>query len=420
MKSNSANPLARLVDTRRLGRHYAAIQGLYWANIACTAAYAVVLLQSRGISNTQIGIVMAIRALASVFLQPFLATLADKLSHRIPLKYFGLVLTLIAFAANLTLLASGSSFVFSIIIFMVLGAAESVLAPINDALAIQYINGGYALNYSVSRGIGSLMFALNCLALAGIVGLFGVDATIIVHAGLLVAQFFVLMTFHNYPGPLNGETERSSMLHDSQKSYRQILSGNPALIVFLTAAFLMFMGASAVFQYLPNFIDRAGGTSSHVGVALFVLAAVQFPTSLVYSKIARKVSARTLLLVAYLFVFVRSLMTMILGSPELIIVFMMLDLLGGGLQINSEVFFINENVGPADVVKGQSLLRIIPGGVGAMLGSLLAGYLIDTTGLAGMTWTASALMVCSVLILAVDRFIHHRRTASAQIEIIPE
>ena len=412
----AANPLCQ----RRLGRHYAAIQGLYWANIACTAAYSVVLLQSRGINNTQIGVIMAVRALASLSLQPVMASLADRLCKRIPLKYFGLILTTIAFGSNLALLFSGGSFFLSILIFMFLGASVNVLAPINDALAIQYINGGYSLNYSVARGVGSLMFALNCLVLAGIVGIFGVEATIIVHAVLLVALFLVLTAFQNYPGPLLGEGERVPKKGSGRKTYRQILKDSPALIVFLTAAFLMFMGSSSVFQFLPNFMTRSGGNSSHVGIALFVLAAVQFPTSLVYSRIARKISARTLLLIAYIFVCLRSVLVMLSGSPALIIGVMAFDLVGGGLQINSEVFFINDRVGAENVVKGQSLLRIIPGGVGAMLGSLLAGFLIDQTGLSGMSWVSGGLMIAGITILAVDRFAHYRRTTGASIKILPE
>ena len=413
MNSDSATLPVRPIDTRQLGRHYAALQGIYWANIACTAAYAVVLLQSRGITNTQIGVIMAFRALASIILQPFTASLADRLQQRIPLKYFGIILIVIAFFANLALFFSGGEFIAMIIIFMVLGASESVMAPINDALAIQYINGGYPLNYSVARGIGSLVFAINCLVLAGLVSRFGVDSTLVLHGGLLILLSVVLMTFRNYPGPLADAFDRAKPVTAQRKTYRQILSENPAMIVFLSAAFCLMFGASSVFQYLPNFFIRVGGDSSNMGIALFVLAAAQFPTSLVYSRIARRVSTGTLLLVAYFFIFLRCVLVMIVGSPTLVIAVMAFDLFGGGLQISSEVFFINEIVGPANVVKGQSLLRIIPGGIGVMLSSLLSGYLIDQTGLEGMSRIAVAFMLAGVLILLAETLVrHHHRLRS--------
>jgi len=409
MSSESAALATRPVDSRLLGRHYAALQGIYWANIASTAVYSVVLLQSRGITNTQIGVIMAFRALASIILQPFTASLADRLQQRIPLKYFGIIMILIAFSANLALYFSGGGFVALVIIFMVMGASENVMAPINDALAIQYINGGYPLNYSVARGIGSLSFAVSCLVLAGLVGRAGVESTIILHGILLLLLALVLITFRNYPGPISKEYEKARPKTGQRMTYRQILAKNPAMLVFLTAAFCLMVGASSVFQYLPNFISRAGGSSSDVGIALFVLAAAQFPTSLIYRRIARRFNTSTLLLVAYFFIFIRCLLVMLAGHPELIIAVMALDLFGGGLQISSEVFFINEIVGSANVVKGQSLIRIIPGGIGVMISSLLSGYLIDQVGLNGMTMVASAFMITGVLILLTEMIVRRSR-----------
>ena len=186
------------------------------------------------------------------------------------------------------------------------------------------------------------------------------------------------------------------------------------MIVFLSAAFCLTFGASSVFQYLPNFIARAGGDSSVVGISLFVLAAAQFPMSLIYSRVARRFSTGTLLLVAYFFIFVRCLLVMLVGSPALIIAVMAIDFLGGGLQISSEVFFINEIVGPANVVKGQSLLRIVPGGIGVMLSSLLSGFLIDQAGLTGMTVIASSFMLAGVLILLVKTLVRRGRNRQSE------
>lgn len=414
MNSDSNTLLSRPIDSRQLGRHYAALQGIYWANIASTAAYAVVLLQSRGITNTQIGVIMAFRALASIILQPFTASLADRMQQRIPLKYFGIILILIAFSANLALFFSGGGFIALVIIFMVMGASENVLAPINDALAIQYINGGYPLNYSVARGIGSLSFAVSCLVLAALVSRFGVESTIILHGTLLLSLALVLITFRNYPGPIANQYVKARPKLDQRMTYRQILTKNPTMIIYLTAAFCLMIGTSSVFQYLPNFINRAGGSSADVGIALFVLAAAQFPTSMIYHRIARRFSTRTLLLVAYFFIFVRCLLVMLVGSPTLIIAVMAIDLFGGGLQISSEVFFINEIVGPANVVKGQSLIRIVPGGIGVMLSSLLSGYLIDQAGLSGMTLVAGTFMLLGVLILFVETVIRRKRQAQAE------
>ena len=75
-----------LPSARRLDYHYIAMQAGFWAMFAAICAYQAALLQGRGFSNGQVGLIIAVRCLAGIVCQPALGGFADRHPH-IPLKY---------------------------------------------------------------------------------------------------------------------------------------------------------------------------------------------------------------------------------------------------------------------------------------------------------------------------------------------
>ena len=72
-------------DTRRLDFHYIALQSGFWAMFAAICGYQAALLQGRGFTNSQIGVLIAVRCLAGIVLQPLLGGWADR-HPNVPLK----------------------------------------------------------------------------------------------------------------------------------------------------------------------------------------------------------------------------------------------------------------------------------------------------------------------------------------------
>jgi MFS transporter, PPP family, 3-phenylpropionic acid transporter len=394
---------------RRLGAHYTAIHGIYWANVAAQSVYAVVILQSRGFSNMLIGIIIAARALSSVILQPMVATFVDKIKKRIPIKYFNLALIVIAFVANLILLLSGSSLALAILAFALFGCSENILAAMNDALAIQYINGGYPINYSLARGTGSLVFAVACLPLAWIVRNYSNDWILILHGILLVTEFLIVLPFQNYPGPADGVTEKVRPSSGKQKSYWKIISGSVPLMVYLVSSTCIYMSNNTIYQYMVNILTNVGGRKEDVGLAMFIQVACQFPMSLIYKRVVRYFGVRRLLVFSYFIMAVRQVLLNIAWSPTAVQGFLFIELIAGSLMIPSEVFYINQIVDPEDVVKGQSLIRIVPSGIGLLLASLIGGSLLDASGATGLLRFSLILATSGFLIMAAYMLIQSRR-----------
>jgi len=400
----------------RVGAHYTAIQGIYWANVAAQSVYAVVILQSRGFSNLLIGLIIAARAFTSVVMQPLIASFVDRIKQRVPIKYFSLGLICLAFVANLILYFSGSSLVWAIAAFALFGCSENVLAALNDALAIQYINGGHAINYSLARGTGSLIFAITCLPLAWLVRNYGNDTVLLSHAVLLITEFLIVLPFRNYPGPAAGAPERTRPTTGRQKSYWRIISRSVPLMVYLVASTCIYMANNAIYQYMINILTNVGGSKEDVGLAMFIQVACQFPMSLIYARIVRYFGVRRLLVFSYFMMTVRQVLLNIAWSPSVVLGFLFVELFAGGLMIPSEVFYINQVVDPDDVVKGQSLIRIIPSGLGLMLASLIGGRLLDLYGTPGLLRMSLGFASAGFIIMASYLLMQARKNRPARLK----
>ena len=88
---------------RRLDGHYTAMQMGFWAMYAAVCAYQAALLQARGFSNSQAGLVIAVRCLAGIICQPLLGGYADR-HPQVPLRRIVVLSMAVSLAAGLGLI----------------------------------------------------------------------------------------------------------------------------------------------------------------------------------------------------------------------------------------------------------------------------------------------------------------------------
>lgn len=122
-----------LPSNRRLDYHYIAMQAGYWAMFAAICAFQTPLLLERGFTNTQIGLVIAVRCGAGILFQPLLGGFADR-HPNIPLKLIvsaslGLSLVVGLFFTFIPMGLGGT-----LVVFVILGGFEVSAYPLMDAI----------------------------------------------------------------------------------------------------------------------------------------------------------------------------------------------------------------------------------------------------------------------------------------------
>lgn len=368
--------MGREKSIRILRIHYAVIQSVYWIIQAIFMVFVVPLLRERGFDNGQIGILLAVRSFTCIFFQPCVAAFADKHAKRIPLKYIIAMIVAISLATTCLFLKIHFGFLGSCIIFGFLGASITALSPLYNSLAMQYLGIGKDLKYSVARGCGSIAYAFCCIVLGYIVDVSGVEATLVLQVWMLVLSLLIVVSFQTCQIP-----ENQGCVSGKPHSTWHVITANKSYSVFLLASVFLFIGNNMTTSFLVDVVEKLGGTNAHVGYCQFVLAAVEFPMALIFMKMKRKIGTKNIMRICAVFILVKIIGILAAPNIPVLIGVHAFQMLGAGLYWSGSVYFVNENVEPADRIKGQSLMAIFSTGIGSGVGSLISGWISKRYGI---------------------------------------
>ncbi len=398
----------KFASDRRLNLHYIIMQAGYWAMFAAFCGYQTAMLLERGFTNSQVGIILAVRCLTGVIAQPILGGWADR-HPMFPLKYLISLCLALSFAANLVLIFQpGMNLLETMIVFGVIGAFEISIYPLMDSMAIQFINVGVQIQYSLGRGVGSMAYALFCLYLGWQVSQFGLESYLLTHLGVIVVEIVLILTFptfHARPRPAPGEGPQP-------QSVLRLLYTNPRFTLMLVSVFLGMTAYMPTANYLVNILAGRGGGTEHLGAALFWMASWELPSAFLFNRLYRRIGSSRVMILAMAAIALKAALLLAAPSYWFVFLFMPIQILGYGLFTPDSVFFVNESVPKADRIRGQSMMMVASNGLGGMVGSLLPGAVLDWAGVDAMLLLCVILGGCSTLLA----WFAHRMPRPAAVE----
>lgn len=343
---------------------------------AAFCGYQTALLLDRGFTNAQAGLIIAVRCLAGILCQPVLGGFADR-HPNIPLKRIVSISLMLAFGANILFyLLPDLGMAGTLVVFVVLGGFELTAYPLMDAMAIQFINIGVNIRYSLGRGIGSFAYALTCVLLGVQVSRFSVETVLITHGALILLEIILVLL---YPA-FRAEDVPVQAAGPRPQSVISLLRSQPRFTLMLIAVFFGITAVLPMSNFLFNIVVDRGGTASELGVALFLMGAAELPTAFVFNRLMRRYGSGRLLTISLIFMGIKALAFLLSPSLLFLYFFQPLQMMGYGLFTPTSVFFVHENVPAADRVRGQTLMMVASNGLGGMAGSLLGGVALDAGG----------------------------------------
>ena len=376
MERNDRRP-----SLRRLDYHYIAMQAGFWAMFAAIVAYQTALLLERGFSNSEAGLMTAVRCLAGILCQPLLGGFADR-HPRIPLKHIVSLSLLLSVAAGAWYwLSPGMGLWETTLVWAVIGGLEVSSYPLMDAMAVQFINDGMPIRYSLGRGIGSLAYAVVCVVLGFQASRLGMESTLLTHLVLVAAEILLVASYPAYRGELRPGAEGPR-----PQSTLSLLRSNPRFTLMLAGVFLGLTGIMPLSNFLVNIVGSRGGGEAELGIALFLMGASELPTAFFFSKLMRRLGSGRLLLLSMIFGTLKG--VLLLGTFNCLGVLAVqpIQVLGYGLFTPASVYYVNESVPAVDRVRGQTVMMVASNGLGGMMGGVLAGWTLDLGGVNLMLW----------------------------------
>ena len=355
-----------MASRKRIVICYILLQASFWGMLSSICAYQAAVVLDRGFTAGQAGIFCALCYFASLFTQPVIGGWADR-HPEVPLKRLLIVMLLPAIALNLVFYFTRPNFLLTALTFFLFGVLETNSYPLIDSIGMQYVNAGVQIPYSLSRGIGSLSYALLCVATGLLTARFGMQTALLAHCAEQLVMLVCLLLFPSIPAQLLPQPQKGAA---EGHSALQILRGSRTFTLMLIACFFGMMGVMPISNFLVSLL----------------MAASELPSALVFGLLRKRLSSAKILLISIVFMAVKPLLILASGSLGMLLAVQPVQMLGYGLFFPASVYFANESVAPADRVQGQSLRTIVAISLSTLLGSLVSGYLLDLGGTTLMLW----------------------------------
>jgi PPP family 3-phenylpropionic acid transporter len=372
-----------LPSARRVRLTYCLLQIGFWGMLGAFCGFQSAILLDRGFSSGATGTFISLGCLAGIFSQPLIGAWADR-HPQIPLKWIFGGCMLPALALNFIFYFTRTGIFGTALIFLLLGIVETNSYPLIDSMAMQYLNTGVDVPYSLGRGLGAFAYAVICVIVGRQTAYFGMQSALLTHAALLLLTIAVTALFPRFPQEAQEKREARKPSH----SMWYLLKTNKPFALMLAGGFFGMAAVMPIASFLVQMVSDTGGDSGDLGLALFLMAASELPAAFVFQKLWKKIGSEGVLLTALVFMTLKPLLVLFAGNLTVLLLVQPIQMLGYGIFTPANVYFANENVAPEDRVQGQSLKMVLTNGLGSVVGNLIAGFAIDWGG------TSAMLLVC--------------------------
>ena len=374
--------------TRKYLSSYTWLYVMYLSAYAIVISFATVYLLAKGFASSTIGVILAVGTILAVVSQQPVAAFADR-TTRIELnRLTGMISAVPVPLAVLLLFCHFSSLWVAGLLFLVIYAVTFILQSMINALGMQFVNRGVAINYGFSRGISCLVYAALASGAGKLAEQAGVDILMVLAIAFFLLLAGILVSFRMPPAKTvaqrTGESPKGSFLAFARRY--------PQLMVLIFSLVLAYFGYFYFSIYLVNVLAPLGGGSAEVGMTYAFMSLMEFVPLILYSTLARHFKVETLMRWCVLLIPVKG--VAICAAPSVLFVYLaqLLHMGGCGLFMAAAVYYINEAVCPEDRVQGQALI-MGAGMVGNVFASLLGGWGIEVLGVTPTGWIINAVAV---------------------------
>lgn len=395
---------------KALNIEYAWLHGTHWMYYGVIASFASVFLLGNDYSNSSIGIILALANILAVVVQPLIADVADKTTTTASIKITEVMVIGITILTAVLLMLHGKTLLLSILFIMLVGWFTSV-QPLINSLAFALENSKVHINFGVARSVGSIAYAIICAVLGRMVDAWGVSTIpitglvclILFYGGLVLIRKHYIKTCR-LNGVIGDTKEANQTGHEETKPERISLvdfaKRNKAFLAMVVGVAAIFYGNAVLNNFMIQIVEEIGGTESDMGSILGVMAALEMPTMVLFDRINRRFTCKTLLKVSAIGFTVKIFLCYVATSVFTLYVAQFAQLFAFALFLPAMVRFIDEIMEQGEAVKGQAVFTA-SATVGCVIASFTGGWIIDTSSPSMLLLVSTLLSVVGTVIIFI-------------------
>lgn len=366
----------------------------------CTMyGFASVFLLEKNFENQSIGFILAAANILSVILQPTLGSFIDRL-NQLTLKFVISSITVLTILL-LAVLSFVSSFaLLDALLYTLIVSLTLTLQPLINALAFEQINAGMAINYGLTRGVGSLSFGVTSFLLGQLLSRYNATILPIICLVLYSLLFFLILSFPNVDAKNSSSTLSVHPVEDLfvQENTLTFIKKYKRFGFLLVGIAFLFLFHTIVNTYLIQIVTSLGGDDSDFGVALMIATICELPAMLGFGYLQQKFKSGKMLIFAGIFFVIRSLAFLFSTSLWMLVIAQLLQGLAFAVYTPAISYYVNKLMSRFDKIKGQTFV-VGAATLGSVFGSIIAGSLLDSTTITTMLSVGSiAALIGSILV----------------------
>lgn len=323
-----------------------------------------------GLSDGQIGIVIALQQFSMLVVLPLWGIIADRFGRKnvLSLVMFLAIIALYGFLIQNTFI--------SILAFMLLFTViYNPITPLLDSIALDYIESKPGQSYGIYRLWASVGWASS----SAITGTF-IDETnaqyIFIIASTILAANFIILKFIYKPIATYRtlQTLRISSIAD-------IFLSDKRLYIMLIIMMCYGVFSAPMHQFINIYYLSIGASYKHVGYAYLFQALAEVPFFIYGKKIIERFGARKLIVFTMLVSSARLISYGMISNPWTAILIGTSHGISLGLFLLSFVAFVHQFIAPEYRATGQSFVYAFYFGGGLALGNMTTGAISDQVGM---------------------------------------
>ena len=371
---------------------YCLIQFFIWGLYGVLLSYSHVYLLSFGLGNTAVSAIMAAASILAVTLQAGLTELSVRWKRLTAAALLAGLGGLLAFCCAALLLPAKAVWLI-VGLFALAAVCNQILPAFANVIGTDCAQRGFAVNFSVARGVGSAAFSLCTLLVGGLLERVDIWLIPLVSAffgvGLAAATvYFAHLTPSGEAPPEKAEKSRGFFRENRRFS------------LFLAGCVCLFISHQTLGNYMYQITVYKGGGEGEQGMIQSLAAILELPVMFDFGYLLKKWPCSRWLRLSPLFFFLRCLGMLLAPNPRWLLLAQLVHPMGFALYTVASVAFAAETLPARYTLQGQSYL-FAASSVGSILSLLLGGSLLDH-------FNAQTLLFCAAAFAAVGFVIFQR------------
>ena len=363
----------------------AAVRGLFLTFgfvIAAFFPFLALYLDGKGLTESDIGLVIAAMAVARVLLNPLWGHLADATLGRRTSLQIGSFL-----GAIFALVLAGFDGVIAIAVAGFFLAASMVsTGPNIDAITLEHLGAARMSDYGRVRSWESFTYAIGCLTLGWIFQVAGIGWAM---PNFAIAS--VLVFAWSFTVPRDTPRHEAAAGGGRLGTVGAVFRAAPRFWGFLAAVFLVWTGFNAAWNFIALKIASEGGGPLLVGIGTAVGGLVEVPMMRSSSRLHARLGLRRVYALGCAVYAIGFLLWGSVSNPTIVSLLTVLEGVAFSMLFTTSVVVVGRLLPSTLYSTGNSVAQMVSFGLGPIIGAGVGGFVYESAGPMTLYAGASAL-----------------------------